>query len=136
MCSRRLRWLAGINCSTQPIRTEPVDGADGALKDSQESIDDPVGEPLGVVDLAGAEQGVERVVAGDDESSNVDEELASNVEEDEEEVEADEAEDGVDLGNGGLLLKVVEGGVLGQLDHSTVSARAYQNIGSEALLQR
>lgn len=41
---------------------------------------------LSVVDLAGAEQGVQRVVAGDDEPSNVDEELAGNVEKDEEEV--------------------------------------------------
>jgi hypothetical protein len=121
MCSRRLRWSVCINCSTQSIRTEPVDGADGTFKDSQEGIDDPVGEPLGVVDLAGTEQGVERVVAGDDESSNVDEKLAGNVEENQEEVEADEAEDGVDLGDGGLLLKVVEGGVLGQLDCNTVS---------------
>jgi hypothetical protein len=79
------------------------------------------GTYLGVVDLASGEQSVQRVVAGDDESSNVDEELSGNVEEDEEEVEAGETEDGVGLGDGGLLLEVVEGGVLGELGNTAVS---------------
>jgi hypothetical protein len=76
---------------------------------------------LSVIDLASGEQSVQGVVAGDDESSNVDKELASNVEEDEEEVEAGETEDSVGLGDGGLLLEVVEGGVLGELHDSAVS---------------
>ena len=84
-------------------------------------------QPLSVVDLAGGEEGVQRVVARDNESCNVDEELSSNVEEDEEEVQAGETEDHVDLGNGGLLLKVVEGGVFGQLEHSTVSMRGLES---------
>jgi hypothetical protein len=74
---------------------------------------------LSVINLAGAEQGVQRVVAGDDKASNVDKELASNVEEDEEEVQAGETQDGVGLGDGGLLLEVVEGGVLAKLQHTT-----------------
>lgn len=78
-------------------------------------------EPLSVVDLARGEQGLQRVVAGNDEASNIDKELSSNVEEDEEEIETGKAEDHVDLGDGGLLLKVVEGGVLGQLEHHIVS---------------
>jgi hypothetical protein len=78
-------------------------------------------QPLSVIDLAGAEQSLERVVARNDESGNVDEEFSSNVEENEEEVEASEAKDHVDLGDRRLLLKVVECGVLGQLEHNTVS---------------
>lgn len=74
---------------------------------------------LSVINLAGAKQGVQRVVAGDDKASNVDKELASNVEEDEEEVQAGETQDGVGLGDGGLLLEVVEGGVLAKLQHTT-----------------
>jgi hypothetical protein len=70
---------------------------------------------VGVIGLALGEEGLERVVAGDEEASKVDEELASNVEEDEEEVEGTETEDDVDLGDGALLLKVVEGRVLRQL---------------------
>jgi hypothetical protein len=81
---------------------------------------------LGVVDLASAEQGIQGVVAGDNESGNVDEELAGNVEEDEEEVQASETENGVDLGYRGLLLKVVEGGVLGQLDNKIVSTTVHR----------
>lgn len=70
---------------------------------------------MGVIGLARGEKSLERVVAGDEEASKVDEELASDVEEDEEEVEGTETEDDVDLGDGALLLKVVEGRVLGQL---------------------
>ena len=70
---------------------------------------------MGVIGLARGEESLERVVAGNEEASKVDEELASNVEENEEEVEGTETEDDVDLGDGALLLKVVEGRVLGQL---------------------
>lgn len=70
---------------------------------------------MGVIGLGLGEESLERVVTRDDEASKVDEELASNVEEDEEEVEGTETEDDVDLGDGALLLKVVEGRVLGQL---------------------
>lgn len=45
------------------------------------------GQPLGVINLAGAEQRVQRVVTRNDKAGEVDEELSSNVEEDEEEVE-------------------------------------------------
>lgn len=82
-------------------------------------------QPLGVIDLAGAEESLERVVTGNDESSNVDEELSGNVEEDEEEVETSETKDHVDLGDRRLLLKVVECGVLGQLEHNIVSKRGF-----------
>lgn len=70
---------------------------------------------MGVIGLARGEQSLERVVTGNEETSKVDKELASDVEEDEEEVEGTETEDDVDLGDGALLLKVVEGRVLGQL---------------------
>lgn len=116
--------------------TEPVDGIHGALEDGQESKDDPVGQPLyksvcalfpycvhdaylSVVDFAGAEERIQRVVARNDETGNVDEELAGNVEEDEEEVQAGETENSIDLGDGGLLLEVVEGGVFGQIINET-----------------
>ena len=70
---------------------------------------------MGVIGLGLREQSLERVVTRDDEASKVDEELASNVEEDEKEVEGTETEDDVDLGDGALLLKVVESRVRGQL---------------------
>lgn len=73
------------------------------------------GQPLGVIGLAGAEEGLERVVGRDDEAGGVDEELSSNVEEDQEEVQGTEAEDDVDLGHIGLLLKLLQLRVLGQL---------------------
>lgn len=70
---------------------------------------------MGVIGFGLGEQSLERVVTRDDEASKVDKELASDVEEDEEEVEGTETEDDVDLGDGALLLKVVESRVLGQL---------------------
>ena len=73
------------------------------------------GQPLGVIALAGGEEGLEGVVGGDDEAGGVDEELSGDVEEDKEEVEGAEAENNVDLGNVGLLLKLLQLRVLGQL---------------------
>jgi len=70
---------------------------------------------LGVVGLGGGEEGVKRVEGRDDESSNIDEKLASDVEEDQGEVEDTKTKDDVDLGDAGLLLKLVELGVLGKL---------------------
>ena len=58
---------------------------------------------------------LERVVGGDQEARKVDQKLAGDVEEDQEKVDADQAEDSVDLGNGALALKVVEDGVFGEL---------------------
>ena len=45
---------------------------------------------LSVIDLARAEQRSERIIAGNHEAGNVDEELAGDVEKDEEEVEGSE----------------------------------------------
>lgn len=80
-----------------------------------------LGTHLSVIHFAGAEQSRQRVVTGNDEAGDVDEEGATNVEEDQEEVEGSETQDDVDLGDRGLLLKVVEGGVFGQLAVKTRS---------------
>jgi hypothetical protein len=62
-----------------------------------------------------AEESTERVVAGNDETSQVGQKLASEVEDNEEEVESADTDGGIGLGNTSLLLEVVEGGVLGEL---------------------
>lgn len=72
-------------------------------------------EPLCVIGLAAAEKGLQGVVGRNGETGGVDQELAGNVKEDEEEVEGADAEDYVDLGDGGLLFERVELGVLGEL---------------------
>jgi hypothetical protein len=79
-------------------------------------------EPLGVISLAHGEDGLHRPVGGQHKASGVHEELAGNVEEDEEEVEGGEAEDDIDLGDGGLLLELLELRVLGQLPGLVISA--------------
>jgi len=97
------------------VEGEPVDSIDDALKDGEESIDNPICQPLSIVNLAAAEQRLQGVVSRDDEAGEVDQKLAANVEEDKEEVETDEAEKDVDLGDIGLLLEIVEDGVLAKL---------------------
>jgi len=97
------------------VEWEPVDGADGALEDSQEGKDYPVREPLCIVRFANSEKGLQGIVAGNHETSNISEQLASDVEEDKEEVGCDQSEEGIDLRNRGLLLQVVQSRVLGEL---------------------
>jgi len=73
------------------------------------------GEPLGVVRLGRREEGIERVVDRDGEAGQVCQELAAEVKDDEKEVQADEADDGVGLGHVGGALEVVENRVFRQL---------------------
>jgi len=82
-------------------------------------------QPLGIIRLARAKQGSERVVSGDDEAGDVGQELAAEIEQDKEEVERSEAEHGIGLGDRRLLLEVVQDGVLGELRHGSVS----ENLG-------
>lgn len=76
---------------------------------------------LSVIDLACAEQSIQRVIPWDDKPSNVDEELASNVEEYEEEVDRSQPQKGVHFGDSCLFLKIVEGGILGKLQDDPTS---------------
>jgi hypothetical protein len=87
---------------------------------------------LSVIRGTRSEEGLEGVVTGKKETGEVDEELASDVEEHEEEVDSDKTQDGVDLGNGGLTLKVVKDGVLGELSHGNVSQDRAQKRGEIA----
>lgn len=79
---------------------------------------------LSVISLAGTEQGLQRVIARDNEARKVHEKLARDIEEDEEEVDAGDSQKGIDLGNRRLLLEVVEGRILGQLYRGPVSHSA------------
>jgi len=73
------------------VEGEPVDSINHALENSEEGIDDPVRQPLGIVDFAGTEQCFQRIVSWNYEACEVHKELASDVEEDKEEVEANKA---------------------------------------------
>jgi len=78
-------------------------------------------QPLSIIHLACAEQCVKRIVSWDDEAGKVDQELASNVEEDQEAVDTGKAEEDIDFGNVRLLLEVIEDGVSGELRLPQVS---------------
>jgi len=97
------------------VEWEPVDGIDGALKQSQEGENNPVSQPLCIIGLGCAEQSFEGVIARDSESSEIGQELSCNVEEDEEEVGGNDTEEGVGLWDICLPLEVVEGRVSRQL---------------------
>lgn len=72
---------------------------------------------LGVVLGARGEERLQGVVTGDQETSKVDEELARDVKEDQEEVDSNKAQDDIDLGDIGLTLKVGKDRVLGELQN-------------------
>jgi len=97
------------------VEWEPVDGIDGALKQSQEGKNDPVSQPLCIIGLGCAEQSLKGVVPRNSESSEIGQELSCNVEEDEEEVCSNDTKEGICLGDTGLPLEVGEGRVFRQL---------------------
>lgn len=96
----------------EPVEGDPVeDGVAPELNDGEGGVDNPVSEVLGVVLGALGLEGLEGVVAGDDEGGKVGKELANaaNVDEDQKEVEKDNAKDTVGLGDAGLGLELLEG---------------------------
>lgn len=82
---------------------------------------------LSVIRRSGSEKSLKRVIAGEEETGKVDEKLASNVEENKEEVHSSQTQDHVDLGNRGLALKVVEDRVLGQLSQNVSRNKLSKN---------
>lgn len=89
-------------------------------------------QPLGVVDLAGAEQSLQGIVTRNDEACKVHQELATNIEEDKEEVETDQAKESIDLRHAGLSLEVVKDRVLGELRTSNPLANFAHNKSADA----
>ena len=83
---------------------------------------------LGIINLARTEQSLQGIVSWNEEPGKVHEKLASNIEEDKEKVDADEAEKGVDLWHRSLLFEVVEHGIFGQLYHPFISTLIWQGV--------
>jgi len=96
------------------VEWEPVNYGNQALQYSEKSEHDPVSEPLSIIGLASREESFERIITGDDETGKVGEDLPSEVEEDEEKVDADYTKNGVNFRDGGLFLEVIENFVLRQ----------------------
>ncbi len=85
---------------------------------------------MGIIRFVDAEQGLKGIVPGNDETSNICKELTTDIEKDEGEVGCDQSEKGIDLGNRGLLLEVVQSRILGKLVTEVVSIRFYQVLES------
>lgn len=81
--------------------------------------------------LAGGEERLERVVAGNHKASNVGQKLAAKVENDKEKVKRDETDDSVGFGDGSALLEVVQSGVLGQLESGNLASKWCQEWETE-----
>lgn len=64
------------------VEGEPVDSVDSTLEHRQECVDDPVCQPLGIINLARAEQSFQGIISWDKKTGKVYKKLASNVEED------------------------------------------------------
>lgn len=80
-------------------------------------------EPLGIIGLASGKESFEGIISGDNKTSKVGEDLSSEVEEDKEKVDGDYSKNGVNLGDRGLLLEVVENLVLRKLEERVSLAR-------------
>lgn len=89
------------------VEREPVRGVDSALNNGQEGKNHPVSQPLSIISSTRSKQCLKRVITGDQESRKIHQEFSSDIEEDEEKVYSNQAEDGVDLGHGGLAFEVV-----------------------------
>jgi hypothetical protein len=72
---------------------------------------------LRIISLSWSEKRLERVISWNNESGEICQELASEVEKHEEEVKTDDSEEAIDLWNGCLLLEVVEKRILRELSH-------------------
>lgn len=70
---------------------------------------------LSIIPSARRKQRLKRVIAGNQETRKVNEEVGGDVEENKEKVNADQTQDHVDLRDGALALQVVEDGVFGEL---------------------
>lgn len=96
-----------------PVEGDPVkDGIAPELNNREGSVDDPVSQEVGVVFGGVGLKSLEGVVARDDKGGKVGEKLSdtANVEEDEEEVEEDKAQNTVGLGDASLSLNLLEDG--------------------------
>lgn len=85
-----------------------------------------------VINPACAEKSLQRIVSWDHETSKVDQECTTDVEEDEEEVEANQTEEGIGFRNVGLLLEIVEGRILRQLE-AQKSAKRRRSVQTQRL---
>jgi len=90
------------------VEGEPVDSTDSAFKNSQESVNDPVGQPLSIISFSSAKKRIQRVITRENEPSGVHEKLTGDVEEDKEKVDTSQSKEEVNLRYRGLLLDVVE----------------------------
>lgn len=72
--------------------------------------------------LGSGEEGLEGVVAGNHKTSDVGQKLTAKVEDDEEEIKQDSAENSIGLGNTALSLEVDESRVPAQLEGGIMSA--------------
>jgi len=68
------------------IEWEPIGSIDSTLNNGQEGINHPVRQPLNIICGASSEEGMEGVISRDKKAGKIDEELASNVEEHQEEI--------------------------------------------------
>ena len=73
------------------------------------------GKPLSVIGFADAEQCLQRIIPWNHEYSNICQKLTPDVKENEKKISGDQSEKGVDLGDRGLLLQVVQSRILGKL---------------------
>ena len=71
---------------------------------------------LCIVDFVGAEKRIQRIISRNKKACKIHEELTTNIEKYEEEVACDETEKDISLGNGSLLLQIIESRIFRELE--------------------
>jgi len=86
-----------------------------ALQESEEAVNSPVRQPLSIILVLGCLEGLERQVGGERPADKVGNRDGERVDEDKEGKDGHGSDNGIRLGDLGLLLKGVERRVLGEL---------------------
>jgi len=89
------------------VEWQPVSDRKGGFKHVEESENNPVSEPLCVINLGNGEKSIEWIVAGDEKSGQIGQELAPIVNEDQEEVDKSDTAYNVDLWDTSLFLQII-----------------------------
>jgi len=97
------------------VEWHPVCDAENRFENREECKNNPVGDPLVLVDLRKGEESTQAVVAWNDKTGQICQCLAPEVESNKEEIESTKTTNDISLGYTSLLLQIDQEGILAQL---------------------
>jgi len=70
----------------QIVEWKPVGSTDSTLNNGEESVNNPIRQPLSIINLGGGKERLQGVVSRKHEARKIDEEFSSDIEEDQEKI--------------------------------------------------